>query len=384
MAFGDKAAQIEDLTGQLATANQRLAELEPFAGDAEAMHRTYDALSEQAAHDPSQLPQDLYQEAVNRVTVERRRAVVARAAGTIATKHGDRIEAEIIEKEGPAVDAAEEERFVKEEEPALRRSTEQRVRERRTRAKREQLRRDRPAEIEAAYEHEHGEEIDEAERIRFEHEEGERVRADAERRANQNITAATRREITERVASEAALTALRAAETDERFKLRIKTIAETAKRTHQLPMAHLAAGDVVTIDLCEIGQTFADPSSVSTSKYSRQMRLSVISPEHGIVMVMDDSWEIGSPPARRQSFRSGALLTIGTAVAVPKTAKETQEVADEADPMLLITRSVPLSIVYNEADRTDPDFEVDRVSIDTKDGVKLLLGTEKSTSRRGY
>lgn len=383
MAFGDKDRQIIALQQQVAALQEEIDGLRAFSAPAAEMVAEYEELSKAAVHDLARLPGDIYQAAVDHVRADRRSEVVRRAAGTVALTRGNEIEAEIAEREGPDILRAEEERYAREEEPWVREDIGRQVRQRLTSQTRNRLRKERPAEIEAAFIAEHGDGIRAAEERRFEGEDAPRIRAQAERAARDRITAARRAELTEQIGQEASLAVLRAEEDAARFKLRINTIAENAKRTHQIPMAHLVAGDVLTIELCEAGQTFGDPHTTSSAqaakKYVRHLRVSVMSPEHGVVMVLDDSWEQGSPLAREASLSSGAILTVGTAVDGSAPSK------DKGTPGLLpptaITRSVPLRMIHNEQDKTNTGYEVDKVHINNGSGTTLLLG---EPSKQGY
>ena len=364
MAFisGDELAQLREDQAEL---ERRQA----FDGPAEQMAAEYEALAQLAITNPRELPPDMYEAAVQLVKESRRKEIIAKAAGTLATQHCARLDQEVDDQEGEGLKAAEEERFKKEDLPYFTtQRKEQRRREIIDTARRE-LTASRPGQFLREWEEREGLGIRDAEIARFKREDEPRYRTEAKQKGERAITADVRAMLRAKIDGEEATKAREAAEAEERLNLRIDTIQRMARTSRQIPLTMFHEGDALTIDMGPDGQAFNNHASSTTPE--RILHLSMVSPEQGIVRILDDSWAVHSDRLRKsQGFASGTLLYIDT-------HNPDGEQADiKTAPA--ITCSVPLRIVHNKQDRTTDFFDVYKVAIDTGKSKIALLSASHS------
>ncbi|MBA3724303.1 MAG: hypothetical protein H0W89_05470, partial [Candidatus Levybacteria bacterium] len=267
--------------------------------------------------------------------------------------------------------------------PALSRDIERSARESLVRDTRARLHAERPQEIKADFIEREGPAIVAAEEARFAKEDEPRLRPDIEGTARNELTGARREELRAKLRKEESIKALALAETKERFKLRIETIAENAKRTRCVPLADLLPGDVITIELTE---AFTEDTELNTQDQTsgRNLRVTIDNPDEGSAYVTGDSWEKGGALQRMNAFRGGSHIVLGSALETPQGER-----AGAVQPALAasITYSIPLRTVVNGEDRTLPVFDVRKVSIDAEGGKTTLLDrpvADPYSQRRGY
>jgi hypothetical protein len=351
---------------QLQAAQDHLQRIEPFAGDAERIARTYENLARQSINDPEITASGIFAEAVGVVERQRREVVVGRMAGEVATAYGAQIEQAIIDKDGPAIQAEVEARFETDEAPHLRGMTEARVRRDLGQETLARLREEKPTEYAEAFLAEHRDRIIAETTQQFERDEAAGIRDQAERNAQYNLTQETKRQLradAEAAGKQAAYDKQLAAEI---LKLRLERMQAVGKQQQQIPLGQFEHGDVIVVELCPEDTSF-DKQSAAT--VSRTLRFSMLDPVDGVVRVMDDSWRgAGEPALQGMSYKSGTLLTLQPAeqLALPEEQRE----------RLALMRSIPLPVARDNADATLHGYELHRVKLHTPDGEKIILGPD--------
>ncbi|MEO5627773.1 MAG: hypothetical protein ABIQ89_02695 [Candidatus Saccharimonadales bacterium] len=105
---------------------------------------------------------------------------------------------------------------------------------------------------------------------------------------------------------------------DEEYKQRLEAIRDQSARHGQLDLTALKPGELLGIDFCARG-TAIDPmpqkrqNSQQTPFVERTLKLSILDPQTGLVLVLDDSWQKHKDDLRaKYAIEDNAQLTIGT------------------------------------------------------------------------
>lgn len=365
--------QVQDLTGRIDAATTLIGQQDtelnrlrnaPFITVAQQLETEHSAIARRAATNPSTLPADYYEEAVDQVRSRLRTRAVGIAAQTLEEQQGAAIAEEIKTTEGDNIRAAAAAQYARDVEPDLREETSTRVRREIWNETLSDLRKRRPGEIEDEVRKTDGPRIKEEVIAAFERDEASEFRRRAKREAREKIGEETRERLRDRIQQEEAMEAMRLAEDEERFKVRINLIAGRARRTRKVELAHLRQGDVITV---RSAKPFVDSTDEGVEEM-RSLRMEIEDPKLGTAVILGDSWERGRAAETMLSLRSGARVTIGTALGESPNDGKT----DKPPTAPALTYSVPMRLIHNGKDVTAP-LDVARVTIAGYDQDYVLL-----------